>query len=211
MPKFKRKEPYQKTLKPDSRTREYRIRNFKLISARLEKGLRGKNISEQIGVSISSYYSYESLRVDPKEEVKEKISEILGKKKDYLFPPGIEYCREYHQDVKREKKDIFYLGKRIENFDFDNLPSREDNPEKLSEKRELREVIEKMLDSFGYCKAEIIKLRFGLEDSVSFSLVEVSRVFGVSKERVRQLRNQALNKLKHPSRKKILRDYLDLF
>ena len=60
-------------------------------------------------------------------------------------------------------------------------------------------------------EAKVLKLRFGLEDGKSRTLEEVGREFQVTRERIRQIEAKALRKLRHPSRSKKLRDYMDRF
>jgi RNA polymerase primary sigma factor len=55
----------------------------------------------------------------------------------------------------------------------------------------------------------VLTLRFGLEDGRSRTLEEVGREFGVTRERIRQIETKALRKLRHPSRSKKLKDYMD--
>ena len=56
---------------------------------------------------------------------------------------------------------------------------------------------------------EVLRLRFGLEDGHPYTLEEVGKRFGVTRERIRQIEAKALRKLRHPSRSKKLRDFLD--
>jgi len=73
----------------------------------------------------------------------------------------------------------------------------------------LKEQVEGVLDSLTYRERRVLQLRFGLEDGRSRTLEEVGREFGVTRERVRQIEAKALRKLRHPSRSKKLKDYLD--
>jgi RNA polymerase primary sigma factor len=56
---------------------------------------------------------------------------------------------------------------------------------------------------------QVLKLRFGLEDGRTRTLEEVGQQFNITRERIRQIEAKALRKLRHPSRSKKLKDYLD--
>jgi RNA polymerase primary sigma factor len=73
----------------------------------------------------------------------------------------------------------------------------------------LREQVEDVLASLTSRERRVLQLRFGLEDGRSRTLEEVGREFGVTRERIRQIEAKALRKLRHPSRSRKLRDYLD--
>ena len=66
-----------------------------------------------------------------------------------------------------------------------------------------------MLDSLSPREKRVLQLRFGLEDGKQRTLEEVGREFGVTRERIRQIEAKAIRKLKHPTRAKKLRDYLE--
>ncbi len=72
-----------------------------------------------------------------------------------------------------------------------------------------RTEIEKVLSTLTDREAKIIKLRFGIDSGYPRTLEEVGRLFRVTRERVRQIEAKAIRKLRHPSRSKSLRDYLD--
>ncbi|HBH3604108.1 TPA: sigma-70 family RNA polymerase sigma factor, partial [Clostridioides difficile] len=73
----------------------------------------------------------------------------------------------------------------------------------------LKEQIEDVLGSLNDREQKVLKLRFGLEDGRARTLEEVGKEFDVTRERIRQIEAKALRKLRHPSRSKKLRDYLD--
>ena len=73
----------------------------------------------------------------------------------------------------------------------------------------LKNQIEEVLGSLNEREQKVLKLRFGLEDGRARTLEEVGKEFDVTRERIRQIEAKALRKLRHPSRSKKLRDYLD--
>lgn len=72
----------------------------------------------------------------------------------------------------------------------------------------LREQLAKVMETLTPREARVLRLRFGLEDGRAHTLEEVGKEFDVTRERVRQIESKALRKLRHPSRSKILRDFL---
>ncbi|MEG2603037.1 MAG: sigma-70 family RNA polymerase sigma factor, partial [Carnobacterium sp.] len=68
--------------------------------------------------------------------------------------------------------------------------------------------IEDALDTLTDREENVLRLRFGLDDGRIRTLEEVGKVFGVTRERIRQIEAKALRKLRHPSRSKQLKDYL---
>ena len=73
----------------------------------------------------------------------------------------------------------------------------------------LREQLEEVMKTLTPREAKVLKLRFGLEDGKSRTLEEVGREFNVTRERIRQIEAKALRKLRHPSRSKKLKDYMN--
>ena len=73
----------------------------------------------------------------------------------------------------------------------------------------LREQLEEVMSTLTPREAKVLKLRFGLEDGKARTLEEVGKEFDVTRERIRQIEAKALRKLRHPSRSKKLRDYMN--
>lgn len=82
-------------------------------------------------------------------------------------------------------------------------------PYEATSKRLLKENINEVLQALSDREARVLRMRFGLEGQRPMTLEEVGRKFGVTRERIRQIEAKALRKLKHPSRRKKLQDFLE--
>jgi RNA polymerase primary sigma factor len=83
------------------------------------------------------------------------------------------------------------------------------SPYEATSKQMLRENIEEVLSALSDREAKVLKMRFGLQGNKTMTLEEVGKKFGVTRERIRQIEAKALRKLKHPSRRKKLQDFLE--
>ena len=83
------------------------------------------------------------------------------------------------------------------------------SPEEYTTNELLKDEIDDILLTLTEREEKVIRLRFGLEDGKARTLEEVGQMFGVTRERIRQIEAKALRKLRHPSRSRKLRDYLD--
>jgi len=99
-----------------------------------------------------------------------------------------------------EEKDS-ELGSFIED---DEAPS----PPEAAEQTILRTTLEELLTTLRPREARILRLRFGLQDGHNYTLEEVGQKFGLTRERIRQIEKQALQRLRHPRRSRRLKDYL---
>ena len=93
----------------------------------------------------------------------------------------------------------------------DFIPDEETGarPEDAASHELLKEQVTEVLDTLNDREKKVLKLRFGLEDGRQRTLEEVGKEFGVTRERIRQIEAKALRKLRHPTRSKKLKDYLE--
>lgn len=100
------------------------------------------------------------------------------------------------------EEDDSHLGDFIED-------SEATSPAEHAAYEMLKEQLEDVLDTLTDREENVLRLRFGLDDGRTRTLEEVGKVFGVTRERIRQIEAKALRKLRHPSRSKRLKDFLD--
>ena len=92
----------------------------------------------------------------------------------------------------------------------DFIPDTEvESPMNQTANRLLAEQIRSVLNTLPAREQKVLRMRFGLDDGYSHTLEEVGYVFQVTRERIRQIEAKALRRLRHPSRSKKLKDYID--
>lgn len=131
----------------------------------------------------------------------EEIADELG-----VSPRKVEHIMRVSQrplslEMPVGEEEDSYLGDFIEDEDADA-------PGDAAGQQLLREVIDEIFQSLTPREVRILQLRFGLVDGYCYTLEEVGKKFGVTRERIRQIEAQALSRLRHPSRSRKLRDYL---
>ncbi|MCL1630403.1 RNA polymerase sigma factor RpoD [Sporolactobacillus sp. CPB3-1] len=137
---------------------------------------------------------------------REPTPEEIGKEME-LSPDKVrEILKIAQEPVSLEtpigEEDDSHLGDFIEDHDAKA-------PSDAAAYELLKEQLEDVLDTLTDREENVLRLRFGLDDGRTRTLEEVGKVFGVTRERIRQIEAKALRKLRHPSRSKQLKDFLD--
>lgn len=136
----------------------------------------------------------------------EPSSEEIAEKLDISVEKVREIVRVAQEPVSLETP----IGEEEDSHLGDFIPDS-DTPAPVDEASHalLKEQLEEVLSTLTPREAKVLRLRFGLEDGKSRTLEEVGSEFKVTRERIRQIEAKALRKLRHPSRSKKLKDYLD--
>lgn len=137
---------------------------------------------------------------------REPTSEVIGQRLG--IPPG----RVSELLIWAEK--VFSLDAPLSDEDENTLSDviedkHERGPVELTDQKLLREEIRKVLGHLTGRERQVIELRFGLVDSHDYTLEEVGKKLRVTRERVRQIEERAIRKLRHPQASRILKEYLD--
>lgn len=173
----------------------------------LEKGFTVR-LPVYINEKINRMTRFENQFTTKGKEVNEKLlcSKLGFTKEEYYYLKEIrnKYKTIFSLNSVTNKTDslpdtevqyvVFYQDeKSIENLVFENM---------------LKELINSLLSILKPKEKDIIKLRFGLKDGKEYTLEEIGKIYGVTRERIRQIESKAINKLKHYSKTKYLKDFI---
>lgn len=122
---------------------------------------------------------------------------------------GIKEVKEYLKSTGRHISMDAPLSSEDEGDMYDVFSSNDDElPDRELISRSLRLEIERILTTLSPREADIVRLYFGLNGKHAYSLEEIGEEFGLTRERVRQIKEKAIRRLKHTSKSKLLRSYL---
>ena len=137
---------------------------------------------------------------------REPLPEEIAKEVDMPVEKVREILKMSQEPVSLEtpigEEEDSHLGDFIQD---DNMPV----PAEAAAQTLLREQLDEVLETLTEREQKVIRLRFGMDDGRARTLEEVGKEFDVTRERIRQIEAKALRKLRHPSRSKKLKDYLD--
>ena len=185
--------------------------NHKMRLARRRLNLTQAALAEQIGVSQSLIGAIERWQLPTTKrgvERLEHIACILGIEVNDLFPeplrnlPQAAFC-SIETVIDVVSLDELAASERVQIEDTDVLL-----PDVAVMKDEMTAVIRNTIESLSAKQRRILSLRFGLDNNGPHSLDEVAWLYGVSRERIRQIEAGALRQLRHPSYSRVLREYI---
>ena len=156
----------------------------------MEEVMRVKRMMRQL---------YQELGREPTPEM---IGQRLGMTADRVSELLIWAEKVFSLDAPLSEEEENTLGDIIEDI-------RDRGPMEITEQQLLREEIRKVLDQLTVRERQVIELRFGLVDDHDHTLEEVGKKLKVTRERVRQIEERAIRKLRHPQASRILKEYLD--
>ena len=156
----------------------------------MEEVMRVKRMTRQL---------YQELGREP---TPENIGERLGMTPERVSELLIWAEKVFSLDAPLSEEEENTLGDIIEDM-------RERGPVELTDRQLLHEEIRKVLGHLTLRERQVIELRFGLVDDHDHTLEEVGKKLKVTRERVRQIEERAIRKLRHPQASRILKDYLD--
>ena len=146
-----------------------------------------RQLTQELGHEPSHGEIGDRLNITPK-----KVEEIMD-----LF---------YHEPISLETPVGEDANSRLGDFIQDHASLA---PTEAASQQLLKEQIDRVLDELTEREKRVLQLRFGLKDGHARTLEEVGREFNVTRERIRQIEGKALRKLRHPTRSRKLKDYLD--
>lgn len=187
--------------------------NKRLRQARQLKGYKSaKAFAPAVGIPVNRFVKIEQLRTEPDEYSLQEIARFLGVDPTWLFP---EWLTILVRDKAFSTRDVTLseekLIKEAEARYALLPPPVAPNPIDVALGSHVKEAVESVLYTLRLRERQVIELRFGLIDGRSRTLEEVAYVFRVTRERVRQIETMALRKLRHPTRSKHLKDFLDVY
>jgi RNA polymerase sigma factor (sigma-70 family) len=189
---------------------ETKLKNSLLVKAREKMGLTVKVAAESIGVSPNTYSACENMRCYPGSVVRGKILRFYQEmgfsiSEADVFPEELKKTRfsnKYTFDGEIPRQFLISLSEIPRNLLTYNVETDLD-------KRELKEQIEIALDTLTPREAEVINLYFGLGEDEPMTYEDIGSRFSLTKQRVRQIKEKAIRRLRYVSRSDNLKDFIE--
>ena len=184
--------------------------NVRLVKARKERGLTQPEMAELVGTSQNRLSQIETLKRLPSDDEMGSLAAKVGRTIDYLFPETLMDAIRGGVFDKRYRElgevEVISLGEaEMEQLSYDG----ESVLIEAVSQSQLRDEVSMVIDTLRDPRAkQVLIRRFGLDGDGSHTLEEVGVELNVTRERVRQVEAKALRALRHPSRSRRLKGYL---
>ena len=184
---------------------KHQIFNNELRKRREAMGLTQQQLGEICGMGKGSIAHFEAFRSFPQEWQAKKLAEVLDTTVEILFPKWLELFKPKRTSITTEH---LVTENILGNQEVLQLTAPDTDLYDTFDKTLLREELNKQLETLSVREKKIIEERFGLLDNDPKTLEEVGKTFRVSRNRIRQIQDRALRKLRHPTRSKVLKAFL---
>ena len=177
-----------------------RFFNWSLDRAIRAQGWTRNQAAAELGIGLPTLYNWLAFSNYPRADKALEVAVVLGVSDEILFPEEIKGFRitKQPEPISFGRDEALELG----------MLSQDVDPEELAIQGELADGINKVMQTITDREKLVLTLRFGLDGGEAKRLVDVGAILGVSRERIRQIEDKALRKLRHPSRAWKLRDYV---
>lgn len=180
--------------------------NAELRKRREARGLTQKELAEILGFGESTICLIETFRCFPSEYRQKVLSDFFGVGKEMLFPKWIASFKLARSSYTTEHIITERLLPQV--IETLSLSTGMEDVEEAVDRDFLKREVKKVLSKLSDREAKVLKLRFGLEGNRQMNLEETGKVFGVTRERIRQIEAHALRKMRHIKNRGKLKAYL---
>lgn len=187
--------------------------NSRLVDERKAMGFTQGVMATALGISQEHLSRIENLRAIPSKSLMLEIADLLNNSVAYLFPYTLLSAIDAGVfQVRKAEVSPLHLSYLTDRANAGLLSDGGNGARAIEEEVDLgllREKIDEVLQELTANQRRVLEMRFGLNDGKARTLEEVGSYFDVTRERIRQLENNALRRLRHPTRSRGLRKYLE--
>lgn len=186
-----------------------KIKNDVLYNYRKENNFTQLEIAILLGIGLGTYQAYENFMDYPKKEsIINEIETLFLLSFDDVFPR--KFRKIIDSKLGRTFEKTYKLNELPEwSKPIELLPSPEGQYIEKEMKEQMKDRLKESLKTLTEREAKVLTKLFGLPDGNEHSLDEVGQIFNVTRSRIAQIRDKALRKLRHPSRGRKLRSFVD--
>lgn len=188
-----------------------RVYNYNMKIAREAKGLTMRQLAEKAACDLNTLYLIQAFKQYPKEELKQRIAIVLEVPIDIIFPEDIKglriHSRKTIDDCTITLSEVKEIGSILDRDSI--LQEWEDDViARVDAQKYLPDTINKIVSTLTEREQSVIRMRYGLDGTNPMRLEEIGKLFGKSRNRISQIEQKALRKMRHPTSSKILKEFV---